>query len=110
MPLGNFVVWCVRFPLASRVKADQQSSMVRYLYPAAARPLLTRASAVCRTTVSLIPLHANLFQLFQPMGGVRARPSSRARARKGVRTNTQAAASTRRSFGIESPPWGRAAL
>jgi hypothetical protein len=37
------------------------------------------ASAVARTTCSFRPLQANLFQLFQPMGGVRATPLSRAR-------------------------------
>src|SRR5271167_341714 len=41
-------------------------------------PLLAIASAVSRTTFSLSPLHANLFQLFHPMGGVRANPLSRA--------------------------------
>src|SRR4051794_37118487 len=37
------------------------------------------ASAVCLTIVSVMP-QWNLFQLFQPMGGVRARPLSRAGA------------------------------
>src|SRR5258708_2753861 len=41
-------------------------------------PLLAIASAVSRTTFSLSPLQANLFQLFHPMGGVLARPLSSA--------------------------------
>src|SRR5947209_4483869 len=36
-------------------------------------PLETIASAVCRTVCSFT-LHANLFQLFQPIGGVSASP------------------------------------
>src|SRR5437016_8788501 len=40
-------------------------------------PLLTRASAVDLTRSALM-LQAKRFQLFQPMGGVRARPFSRA--------------------------------
>src|SRR5882724_6639764 len=43
-------------------------------------PLVTRASAADLTRSSLT-LQAKRFQLFQPMGGVRARPFSRARAR-----------------------------
>src|SRR5580658_3428634 len=42
-------------------------------------PLVAMASAVARTTCSFRPLQANLFQLFQPMGGVRATPLSSAR-------------------------------
>src|ERR1700728_4074676 len=41
-------------------------------------PLVAMASAVARTTCSFRPLQANLFQLFQPIGGVRATPLSRA--------------------------------
>src|ERR1700722_4542804 len=41
-------------------------------------PSAAMVSAVSRTTFSLRTLQANLFQLFQPMGGVRARPLSRA--------------------------------
>src|SRR5215212_3853891 len=40
-------------------------------------PLLTIASACCRISVSLM-LQPNVFQEFQPMGGVRATPLSRA--------------------------------
>src|SRR6267378_256656 len=40
-------------------------------------PLLTRASAADLTRSS-VTLQAKRFQLFQPMGGVRARPFSRA--------------------------------
>jgi hypothetical protein len=36
-------------------------------------------------TASLMPLHANLFQLFQPIGGVRATPLSKPRAGAGAR-------------------------
>src|ERR1700735_69598 len=43
-------------------------------------PLETMASAWARTTVSLTSLQANLFQLFQPIGGVRATPLSKPRA------------------------------
>src|SRR5512142_1908768 len=42
-------------------------------------PLLTMASATLLIRLSLM-LQPNLFQLFQPMGGVRARPLSSARA------------------------------
>src|SRR5713101_6303158 len=42
-------------------------------------PVLTRASAADLTTSS-VTLQAKRFQLFQPMGGVRAKPFSRARA------------------------------
>jgi hypothetical protein len=41
-------------------------------------PLLAIASAVSRTTFSFSPLHAYLFQLFQPIGGVFAKPLSSA--------------------------------
>src|ERR1019366_3922537 len=41
-------------------------------------PLETMASAACLIRSSLT-LQENLFQLFQPMGGVRANPLSRAR-------------------------------
>ena len=40
-------------------------------------PLLTIASAICRISVSLM-LQPNVFQLFQPIGGVRATPFSSA--------------------------------
>src|SRR5688500_18440031 len=40
-------------------------------------PLLTMASAICRTNAS-VTLQLNLFQLFQPIGGVRASPLFRA--------------------------------
>src|SRR5437016_14669991 len=70
-PLGNFAGSFGRLPWLSRDAADQQSSRVSVLYPAASRPLLTIASAVCRTRDSSRPLHANAFQLFHPMvGGV----------------------------------------
>src|SRR5260370_715399 len=42
-------------------------------------PLVTRASAADLTSSS-VTLQPKRFQLFQPMGGVRAKPFSRARA------------------------------
>src|SRR6187549_850181 len=61
-------------PFASRSPC-QQSSMFTYMYPASFMPLVTMASAVSRIICSLT-LHANLFQLFQPICGVLARPSN----------------------------------
>src|SRR5712691_9150530 len=72
MPLGNFTGSFVRLPDESRVAADQQSSNVNVLYPAARRPLRFMASAVSRTRTSLRPLQANVFQLFQPIVGFKA--------------------------------------
>ena len=40
-------------------------------------PLLTIASAICRISVSLM-LQPKVFQVFQPIGGVRATPLSSA--------------------------------
>ena len=66
---GNFwLVWIS--PLASRLPS-QQSSMLTYWKPWAARPLATMASAAARTLASLTAL-AQQFQEFQPIGGVRA--------------------------------------
>src|SRR6185369_8552297 len=45
-------------------------------------PLLAIASAIARTSAS-VTRPANLFQLFQPMAGVRAIPLSRTRCRAG---------------------------
>ncbi len=45
--------------------------MLTYRYPAAFIPFAAIASAASRMICSLM-LHANLFQLFQPMGGVSA--------------------------------------
>src|SRR5688500_16895989 len=53
-------------------------------------PLATIASAICRTRVSLI-LHPNVFQLFHPIGGVRATPFSSAAPCRSWATNTVAA-------------------
>src|SRR5207302_8268481 len=58
-------------------------------------PLLTRASAADLTRSS-VTLHAKRFQLFQPMGGVRARPLSRARADGAHRKNPKNKESARR--------------
>src|SRR5260370_42648784 len=44
-------------------------------------------SAVSPPPFSLSPLHANLFQLFHPMGGVLARPLSSARPKEGAIAN-----------------------
>src|SRR3984893_1517215 len=57
---------------ASRLTC-QQSSITMYSKPAPFIPDLTIASAVLLIRSSLT-LQANLFQEFQPMGGVRARP------------------------------------
>src|SRR4051812_31850155 len=78
MPLGNFDAFTSTTPFESRPLA-QQSSTFTNTYPAAFKPLATIASAVCSTTASLIP-HPNVFQSFQPMGGVRARLLVRANA------------------------------
>ena len=61
-------------PFSSR-STCQQSSMTTYSYPAAAIPVATIASAVSRISRSLTS-QPNRFQLFQPMGGVAASPSS----------------------------------
>ena len=53
----------------------QQSSMTTYSYPASFIPVATIASAVSIISFSLT-LQANLFQLFQPIGGVMASPSN----------------------------------
>src|ERR1039458_4893633 len=58
-------------------------------------PLPAMASAVARTTCSLRPSQANLFQLFQPIGGVRATPLSRA-CRAGKAMMKAVAAMTRK--------------
>src|SRR5208283_227506 len=64
-------------------------------------PLDTSASAAARMSFSLT-LQPNLFQLFQPMGGVRARPSP-ARASGAIRTGTNRAKPTRTSERMISP-------
>src|SRR5271166_4120211 len=60
-------------PFASRLTC-QQSSTLMYSYPASFIPDFTIASAILRIMSSLTS-HANLFQEFQPMGGVSARPA-----------------------------------
>src|SRR5947207_8375588 len=58
-------------------------------------PLLTRAS-VADLTRSSVTLQPKRFQLFQPMGGVRARPLSRAREDGAQRRNPKKMESARR--------------
>src|SRR3979411_2510961 len=60
------------FALASRLTC-QQSSITTYSSPASFMPDLAIASVVPLIRSSLT-LQANLFQEFQPIGGVRARP------------------------------------
>src|SRR6266478_3975242 len=57
-------------------------------------PLLTRASAADLTRSS-VTLQAKRFQLFQPMGGARARPFSRAREDGAQRRNPKKSGSAR---------------
>src|SRR5205807_4490924 len=58
-------------------------------------PLLTRASAADLTRSS-VTLQPKRFQLFQPMGGVRARPLSRASENGAQRRNPKKSDSARR--------------
>src|SRR5258708_885143 len=75
MPLGNLTGSATTLPLASRSFDSQASSSTTYLYPASLMPLATSASAVSLTKDSLI-FPANVFQVFQPIGGVGANPSN----------------------------------
>src|SRR5215471_8958420 len=59
------------FAFASRLTC-QQSSMFTYSYPASFMPDFTTASAML-LIMSSLTLQPNLFQEFQPMGGVTAR-------------------------------------
>src|SRR5260370_15112846 len=77
MPEGKVFASAMMLPGGSRL-ACQQSSMTTSSYPASFMPLLTRAAAADLTRSSLT-LQAKRFQLFQPIGGVRAKPFSRAR-------------------------------
>src|ERR1700730_8512344 len=74
MPPGNLRGSATMFPAESRLTC-QQSSMLIYRYPAFLMPLATIASAISLINCSLT-LQPNLFQLFQPIGGVRASPLS----------------------------------
>nr|GMD39429.1 hypothetical protein Iba_chr09fCG13460 [Ipomoea batatas]GMD86538.1 hypothetical protein Iba_chr14bCG7000 [Ipomoea batatas] len=47
MPEGNVEFLGIRLPWSSRLISAQQSSIFTYLYPNLARPVETRASAVC---------------------------------------------------------------
>src|SRR6516162_4718967 len=82
MPLGNLVGSGMMTPVGSRLLC-QQSSMLMNWYPAAFMPLVAMASAIARMRPSLM-LQPKLFQLFQPMGGVRARPLVSARRGQGI--------------------------
>src|SRR6266545_4448635 len=73
MPDGNRVGSARRLPLASRVAAIQQSSMLTYRYPSRSSPLATTASAIPLIRFSSM-LQPNLFQLFQPIGGAALGP------------------------------------
>src|SRR6266542_5713689 len=72
MPEGKRWGSATMFAFASR-ETCQQSSITTYWYPTSFIPDLTIASAMPRTNSSLT-LQANLFQVFQPMGGVSAKP------------------------------------
>src|SRR5438477_12514373 len=63
-------------------------------------PLLTRASAADLTRSS-VTLQPKRFQLFQPMGGVRARPLSRASENGAQRRNPKKSDSARRLIFFE---------
>src|SRR5436853_5230685 len=68
MPEGKVCGSFEMFPAASRFRADQHASSVTTSYPAAWRPPLTIASAICLIRVSSMP-QAKRFQLFQPIVG-----------------------------------------
>src|SRR6185437_13324758 len=76
MPEGKRWGSATMVPSLSR-ETCQQSSITMYSYPASRMPLATIASASLRMRSSLT-LQANLFQLFQPIGGVLASPLSSA--------------------------------
>src|SRR5215831_2974002 len=63
-------------PFSSRLTC-QQSSITTFWYPASFIPLETIASAM-DLIISSLTLQPNLFQLFQPIGGVSATPLSQA--------------------------------
>jgi hypothetical protein len=56
-------------------------------------PLLANSVAVCSMTVSFRPLHPKWFQLFHPIGGVKANPLLDAPAR-GAKNRTKKIAHT----------------
>src|SRR5437868_12707745 len=70
MPFGKRCGSATMLPSLSR-ETCQQSSMTTYWYPASFMPDLTMASVMdlIRSSLTLQP---NLFQLFQPIGGVGA--------------------------------------
>src|SRR6266478_4426735 len=71
MPLGKRCGSTTMLPSLSR-ETCQQSSITTYWYPASFIPDFAMASAM-PLIMSSLTLQANLFQLFQPMGGVNAR-------------------------------------
>src|SRR5438270_10781157 len=81
MPEGKRCESARMFPCLSR-DTCQQSSMTMYWYPASFIPLVTIASAM-DLIMSSLTLQPNLFQLFQPIGGVSATPLSQARVASG---------------------------
>src|SRR5664279_3249176 len=93
MPDGNFLGSATILPSSSR-DTCQQSSMTMNSYPAAFMPLETMAPAAFFTESSFT-LQANLFQLFQPIGGVLANPLSAASSMPGVKSRQ---ANTRSEF------------
>src|SRR5690348_5704068 len=70
MPLGNVLGSGWMLPSLSR-ETCQQSSMTMYWYPASFMPEETIESTAPLISVSLT-LQPNLFQVFQPIGGVAA--------------------------------------
>src|SRR5215469_1596819 len=108
MPDGKRAGSATIFPFSSRLTC-QQSSITTYWYPTSFMPLVAIASATDLTRSSLT-LQANLFQLFQPIGGVWARLSRSdcAQMAEGLSARTSSASShtqrlLRRRF-IESLP------
>src|SRR3990167_2150385 len=78
MPLGKVCGSAIILPLLSLLTC-QQSSRLIYSYPAACISLETIASVISLTICSEI-LQPNLFQGFQPIEGVNAKPLFRAEA------------------------------
>ena len=72
LPEGNVLEFALSLLLLSR-PSIQQSSRWTYCEPASFIPLVMKASAMLLTTFSFTPLHADLFQESQPVGGVAPR-------------------------------------
>src|SRR3954466_11080004 len=114
MPLGKRVLLGTRLPLPSRVFSAQQSSRFTYWYPASLRPRATKMSAMPLTMASLKSARqAVLFQLLNPIGGVRANPFSSADAGWAVSATAPArvspaaarAETSLRDGYTQVPPW-----